>query len=103
MWQFGLSASDGSYLRPVAGATIPAGQNRGDYRQRVVASDVSFAWHHFQFWGEIFATRFEVPNIGNAETVAYYLEAKYKLTPQFFGALRWNQQIFGDVPEAGRQ
>ncbi|PYK64678.1 MAG: hypothetical protein DME50_12230, partial [Verrucomicrobia bacterium] len=34
---------------------------------------------------------------GDADTFAYYLEAKYKFTPQLFGALRWNQQLFGDV------
>jgi hypothetical protein len=27
------------------------------------------------------------------------LEAKYKFTPQLFGALRWNEQLFGDVPD----
>ena len=27
-----------------------------------------------------------------------YIEAKYKFTPQFFGALRWNQQLFSTIP-----
>src|SRR5207253_9721296 len=35
--------------------------------------------------------------VGDADTFAYYIEAKYKFTPQFFGAIRWNQQLFGDV------
>ena len=35
--------------------------------------------------------------MGDADTFAYYFEAKYKLTPQLFGALRWNQQFFGSV------
>ncbi len=50
-----------------------------------------------QLWAEFFETRFEVPRIGNADNFAYYLEAKYKITPQLFGALRWNQQLFGAV------
>jgi predicted porin len=25
------------------------------------------------------------------------VEAKYEFTPELFGALRWNQQFFGDV------
>jgi predicted porin len=29
--------------------------------------------------------------------LAYYLETKYKFTPQLFGALRWNQEFFGAV------
>jgi len=30
--------------------------------------------------------------------LAYYLEAKWKLSPQLTAAVRWNQQLFGDVP-----
>jgi hypothetical protein len=48
-------------------------------------------------WAEFYEARFEVPGVGNADTFAYYIEAKYKFTPQFFGAIRWNQQLFGDV------
>lgn len=103
MWNLGLSASGGSYLVPAAELTVAPGKNRGDYRQLVLAHDASFAWRHFQLWGEIYATRFEIPNLGDAETVAYYLEVKYKLTPQLFGALRWNQQFFGSVPEGPRR
>jgi len=40
---------------------------------------------------------------GNADTLAYYLEAKYKFTPQFFGALRWNQQLFSKVDVGGEK
>jgi predicted porin len=39
--------------------------------------------------------------VGNADTFAYYFEAKYKFTPQLFGALRWNQQLFGTVSDGG--
>ena len=41
--------------------------------------------------------------VGNADTLAYYVEAKYKFTPQFFGAVRWNQQIYGDIPDETKQ
>ena len=65
---------------------------------------MSYAWHHWQLWGEVFCSRFEVPNVGDADTVAYYIEAKYKFTAQVFGALRWNQQFFGEIPDgAGGQ
>lgn len=37
--------------------------------------------------------------MGNADTFAYYLEGKYKFTPQLFGAVRWNQQLFATVPD----
>ena len=37
-------------------------------------------------------------SVEEADTAAYYLEGRYKLTPSLFGALRWNQQLFGEVP-----
>lgn len=102
-WEIGASASEGSYLREPAESTMARGFNRGDYRQRVVAQDIVFAWRHLQVWTEIYACRFEIPRVGDADTVAYYAEAKYKFTPQFAGALRWSQQIFGTLPERGVQ
>jgi hypothetical protein len=100
MWNFGLSASDGAYFRPEAEPTLPRGRDIGDYREFVLGQDASFAWHHLQLWAEFYETRFEVPRVGDADTFAYYLEAKYKFTPQFFGALRWNQQLFGTINDA---
>jgi hypothetical protein len=99
MWNFGVSASDGAYSRPEAQPTLPIGRDIGDYHQRVLGQDISFAWHHLQLWAEFYEARFEVPFVGDADTFSYYFEAKYKFTPQFFGALRWNQQFFGDVPD----
>ncbi|HYO98299.1 MAG TPA: hypothetical protein VER33_27530, partial [Polyangiaceae bacterium] len=100
MWQFGWSASTGSYLLPSADATLGRHRQIDDYRQRLIGHDVSFAWHHLQLWAEVFYCRFEVPGVGNPDTLSYYVEAKYKLTPQFFLAARWNEQRFGTVREA---
>ena len=97
MWNLGFSASAGPYLLSEAAPSLPAGRGVGDYRELVLAQDLSFAWHHLQLWAEVYEARFEVPRIGNANTLAYYLEAKYKITPQLFGALRWNQQLFGTI------
>ena len=103
-WNFGFSASTGTYLRPSARPTLAPGHALDDYREVVLGQDLSYAWHHFQFWAEIYEARFEIPQVGSAGTLAYYLEAKYKFTPQFSGALRWNQQCFGDIPDgAGGQ
>jgi hypothetical protein len=97
MWNVGFSASAGPYLLPVAASTLPVGRGIGDYRELVLAQDLSFAWHHFQLWAEFYEARFEVPGVGNADTFSYYLEAKYKITPQLFAALRWNQELFGTI------
>jgi hypothetical protein len=97
MWNFGLSASDGAYLRPEAEQTLSRGRDFGDFRQLLLGQDVSFAWHHLQLWAEFYEARFEVPTVGDADIFAYYFEAKYKFTPQLFGAVRWNQELFNRV------
>jgi hypothetical protein len=96
-WNFGFSASEGPYFRREAEPTLPPGRDIDDYREFVLGQDASFAWRHLQVWAEAYEARFQVPNVGNADTFAYYVEAKYKFTPQLFGALRWNQQLFGTV------
>lgn len=102
-WEFGWSASTGSYLRPVADSLLPAGISRNRHRQTVLAQDASFAWRHLQLWAEIYAARFELPRIGNADTLAYYIEGRYKLGPRLFLSARWNQQFFGKLQEEGRR
>ena len=103
-WNLGLSASEGPYFRREAETTLPPGRDIDDYREFVLGQDVSFAWRHLQLWAEFYEARFEVPRVGDADTFAYYIEVKYKFTPQFFGALRWNQQLFSNINngEGGR-
>lgn len=98
-WNIGLSASDGPYFRSRAAPGLPSGTGIGDFREKVLGQDISFAWHHWQLWAEFYETRYEVPRVGSVDTFAYYLEAKYKFTPQLFGAVRWNQQLFDDVSD----
>ncbi len=100
-WEFGWSASAGTFLRPIAEPLLTASHGRGAYRQLVLGQDVAYAWHHVQVWAELYAARFELPLVGNADTLAGYIEAKYKFTPRFFGAVRWNQQFFGTIVERG--
>ena len=96
-WNFGTSLSQGAYMQPIAQSTLPRGTDVGDFLQSTVAVDASFAWRHLQIWSEVFISQFEIPSVGDANTLAYFVEAKYAFSPQFFGALRWNQQYFGDV------
>ncbi len=96
-WNLGVSASAGPYLLPEAYPTIPASRSIGDYREFLLGQDIGFAWRHLQLWAEVFETRFQVPNVGNADVLAYYLEARYQLAPQLYGALRWNQELYGRI------
>jgi hypothetical protein len=99
-WSLGFSASTGSYLLPEAAPTLAPGHGRGDYREVVLAQDLSFAWHHWQVWAEVYEARFEIPTVGDVTTTAGYVEVRHKFTPQFSGAVRWNRQLFGTVTDS---
>ncbi|HEX4668056.1 MAG TPA: hypothetical protein VH207_15805 [Chthoniobacterales bacterium] len=92
-WRFGVSFAEGPYLRSNARPLLTE-SDFSEYRQYLIGQDISYARGHWQFWAEAFESRFEIPRLGQADIFAYYLEAKYKITPQLFGALRWNQEIF---------
>jgi hypothetical protein len=97
MWDLGLSCSDGAYLKASAASSLPAQRRFKDYRQRVVAQDVSFAWHRVQVWAEFFEASFKIPGVGDADTFSYYVESRYKFTPRLAGAIRWNEQTFSTI------
>lgn len=96
-WNLGVSGSVGSFIAGDPLSQLPAGGRREDFNQSTLGLDVSYAHRHFQVWGEVIATRFDVPNVGHADSFAYFLEAKYKLTESLFAALRWNQQFFDGI------
>jgi len=96
-WTLGVSGSIGPYLLSQAAASLPPGQSLSDYDQITVGGDASWAWHDWQVTGEFIFSRFQVANVGNADTFSWYLETKYKITPQLFAAVRWNQQVYNQV------
>lgn len=99
-WDIGLSVGRGIYLQPEP-VFAAAGHARDDYVQTSLGHDLTYARGHFQFWGELIASRFEVPTLGHADTLAYALEAKYRFTPRWAGCVRWSQQFFAPVQLAG--
>jgi len=92
-WHFGISATEGPYLTSAADRYL-YDTSRGDYLQMLLGQDVSWARGHWQVWAEAFEARFEVPGLGNSDVFSYYVETRYQITPQLFGALRWNQEFF---------
>jgi hypothetical protein len=100
MWDIGISGSSGSYLDPSARGTEWRGFGRGDYREKVIGADVSFAWHYLQLWAEVYQGTFEIPWVRDVRLVSYFIEAKYKLTPQLFLSLRWNEQTYGNIQDS---
>jgi len=97
-WNHGVSFSVGPYLYELQ-TPLPPGRSIGDYDQILLGYDVSYARGRWQFWAEVFLNRFQVPNVGNADALSYYIEAKYKITSALYAAARWNQEISGTVPD----
>jgi hypothetical protein len=98
-WNHGISFSVGPYLSTEAAEGLPTGKTISDYNQFTLDYDVSYALKRWQLWAEVFLSRFEVPNVGNADLIAYYLELKYKITSGLYAAARWNQELYGKVDD----
>jgi hypothetical protein len=98
-WHLGSSFSYGAYLLPVAQASLPADTHRGDFNQYTLGWDLKYAHRNIEVWSEVILSRFEVPNVGDADSANYYIETRYKFGSRFYAGLRWNQAFFGTVPD----
>lgn len=98
-WRLGASLSYGPYMisRPGLPAGLPPGKNRDDYNQTTLVFDAAWSRRRLEVWAEVFLSRFAVPNNEDADTLAYYVEAKYGLAPKWNLAARWNHQVFNRV------
>ncbi|HRI16345.1 MAG TPA: hypothetical protein PLX89_25415 [Verrucomicrobiota bacterium] len=98
-WNIGISGSGGAYLLPSAVPTLPAGTSLNDFPQFTTGLDVSWSRQRWQIWSELFLSRFDVPNVGNADLLGWYAETKYKVTTHLWAAARMNVMVFGEVPD----
>ncbi|MEQ1852866.1 MAG: hypothetical protein ABMA01_14905, partial [Chthoniobacteraceae bacterium] len=91
-----------TYLRSDAEFTLLPGEERSDFSHTVVGGDVRWSHHQFQVLGEVMASRFATSSAGNQDSLAYYLEGRWKVNSTIFLATRWAQQWNDDfAPEAG--
>lgn len=97
-WSLGISASRGAYLQERAQATLPAGTEVEDLKQRVLGLDLGYEHRRLQVWAELVRTEFEVPRAGDLEALAGFVELRYKAAPRIWVAGRWNQSRFDDLP-----
>ena len=69
-WHFGISVGEGSYLRPNA-YPLPNETDFAEYRQYLLGQEMSYARGHLQVWAEAFESRFQIPQLGEADVFAY--------------------------------
>jgi hypothetical protein len=97
-WRVGLTGTVGPYLQGVAEPDLPGGREVGDYLQRNIGLDLTYKHRHWQVWGELVHTSYEVPNVGDdAAFWSYYIEARYDFLPRWWASARWNHQIYEEV------
>lgn len=97
-WALGSSFSRGPYLQESAQASLPTGTGVDDFYQTTWGADAGYAHRGWQVWSELIYATFDVPGVGQVDVLSGYIEAKYKITSQFWTALRVNQSWFGDIP-----
>lgn len=97
-WVLGSSFSRGPYMQESAQPSLPAGTSVDDFYQTTWGLDVGYAHRSWQVWSELIYATFDVPRVGPVDVLSGYIEAKYKITPQLWTALRVNQSWFGDIP-----
>ena len=97
-WNLGASFSRGPFMQDSAEFSLPRGTSVNDFAQSTLGLDAGYAHHRWQVWGELLASRFEVPNVGDVDVFGGFIEAKYKITSQWWAAMRWNHALFGDLP-----
>jgi hypothetical protein len=97
-WTLGSSFSRGPYMQESAQASLPTGTSVDDFHQTTWGLDAGYAHRDWQVWSELIHATFDVPRVGEVDVLSGYIEAKYKITPQYWVVLRVNQSWFGDIP-----
>ena len=84
---------------------MPAGTAWYDYSQTMAGADVAWAHGHLEVWSEVNWSSWEVPGqVGTVALVSYFVESKWKFSPGWWLASRWNQQLYDDITDsAGNQ
>lgn len=99
-WNLGVSGSIGPYLSAQAAQFLPPGVSLGGFDQISTGGDAAWSYRAWQVSGEFIFSRFQVPNVGNADTFSWYIQTRYQLTAQLDAAVRWNQQVYNQVNTA---
>ncbi|MBI4540556.1 MAG: HAMP domain-containing protein [Gemmatimonadetes bacterium] len=94
----GISYHRGPYLEARAiGGAYPS-RFINEYDQETVGFEVTFSRGWSEIRGELLLDRWEVPNVADEpREVAYYAEAKLKLSPGLYGALRYGAIDFNRI------
>ena len=100
---FGLSYSHGAYLEHAIGA-VPAYKSLhlGDFEANSLGFDFDYAEGPFRFFAEVVYNDWQTPFIPQGlHVTGWFLEPRYKISPELYVALRLEHTHFSEVPVGG--
>ncbi|MFC1608056.1 hypothetical protein ACFL47_08805 [Candidatus Latescibacterota bacterium] len=99
--RLGISAEYGSYLRE--GSTgLPDGTSLESVAQKAVGFDIHYSRAHTNIFSEVVLNWWENPNLNkDMGCTVWYVEAKQKLMPGFYAAIRFDQMLFNEFTDSG--
>jgi hypothetical protein len=99
----GASASRGEYVSREAGRSLPKGPHRDSYRQQGFGLDVEYSRGYWVFRSETVRSRWAIPQVqhplltDNLGAWGTFVEARYKIRPGLFAALRADHLGFSRI------
>lgn len=108
--RFGVGYAYSPYLNGDA-TNIPAGKKVEDYVAKIYCADFEYSYAYFEFYAE-WLREYYSQTYNNTQYYgsykkdmyvdAYYIEGKYKLTPRIYAAGRFDQLLFSNIIDYGR-
>lgn len=96
--RIGASWARGSYLDEGVTPLLPAGKDRGDYRQELLGADVALEKGRLEAHGEWMLSRYDAPNVNQKLSAhGFYGEASVGLAPGLRLAARYSALLFSDL------
>jgi len=99
--RLGVAYTQGPYLNDEFSAAALAQKDWKSYQQRVSAVDFKLSAGFFELNSEAGWSRYEVPQRGKVDGMAYYVEGKYTFTPRLFVATRLERNDYPFIANFG--
>jgi hypothetical protein len=99
--RLGAAFTQGPYLNDRFSAADLAQKDWDSYQQRITALDLKLSAGFFELYSEAGWSRYDVPQRGTVDGMAYYVEGKYTFTPRLFVATRLERNDYPFINNFG--
>lgn len=102
-FKIGFSSALNSYLsRPTTledqQVVLESGKDVGDYKQTAFGADIEASYRYLIVFGEVVYSEWDAAvDKGRLSLISYYADAKYKIHPRMYLAVRYDAMIFSKI------